>query len=158
MVEIQIGPHRISRTSPECFVIAEVGHNHGGSIETCKQLFQAAKYAGATAVKLQKRDNRSLYTREFYDSVYNSENAYGSTYGAHREALEFDEAQYRDLKQFAEAIGLIFFAVAAWEKATAPYRAPWSVTARESKPRCAASVTRSSIRPRPSSRLNSEWT
>ena len=55
-------------TAADCFVIAEIGHNHGGDVETCKQLFQAAKYAGVSAVKLQKRDNRALYTREFYDS------------------------------------------------------------------------------------------
>lgn len=110
--DFQIGPHRLRRDHPDCFVIAEVGHNHGGSVETCKQIFDAAKLAGATAVKLQKRDNRSLYTRAFYDSLYSSENAFGPTYGTHREALEFDEAQYRDLKQYAESLGLVFFATA----------------------------------------------
>lgn len=110
--DIRIGSHTIGRDRPDCFVIAEVGHNHGGDVEVCKQLFQAAKYAGVSAVKLQKRDNRSLYTREFYDSTYNSENAFGPTYGAHREALEFGESEYRDLKQFAESLDLVFFATA----------------------------------------------
>ena len=73
--QIQIGRHTVGRDSPDCFVIAEIGHNHGGDVEVCKQLFQAAKYAGVSAVKLQKRDNRALYTRQFYDSTYNSENA-----------------------------------------------------------------------------------
>ena len=108
--EIAIGKHILSQDRPECFVIAEVGHNHGGDIETCKQMFQAAAYAGVSAVKLQKRDNRSLYTREFYASAYNSENAFGPTYGAHREALEFGESEYRELKEFAEGLGLVFFA------------------------------------------------
>jgi N-acetylneuraminate synthase/sialic acid synthase len=75
-------------------------------------MFQAAKYAGVSAVKLQKRDNRSLYTKAFYDSAYNSENAYGPTYGTHREALEFGESQYRELKQYAESLDLLFFATA----------------------------------------------
>ena len=110
--EFSIGDHRLSRDAPDCFVIAEVGHNHGGDVAACKQIFQAAKYAGVSAVKLQKRDNRSLYTRDFYDSAYNSENAYGPTYGAHREALEFDAAQYRELKEFAESLDLVFFATA----------------------------------------------
>jgi sialic acid synthase SpsE len=110
--EIRIGRHTLGRDSSDCFVIAEVGHNHGGDVGVCRQLFQAAKNAGVSAVKLQKRDNRALYTRQFYDSSYNSENAFGPTYGAHREALEFGESEYRDLKQYAESLGLVFFATA----------------------------------------------
>jgi sialic acid synthase len=96
----------------ECYVIAEIGHNHQGSVAKCKDLFEAAKWAGANAVKLQKRHNKTLYTEEFYNSPYNSENAFGPTYGEHREALEFDWAQYQLLKAYAEAIGLTFFATA----------------------------------------------
>ena len=41
-------------------------------------------------MKLQKRDNRSLYTRALYDAPYDNENSFGATYGEHREALELD--------------------------------------------------------------------
>lgn len=43
--EIRIGSH-LRRDAPECFVTAEVGQNHGGDVEVCKRIFQAAKYAG----------------------------------------------------------------------------------------------------------------
>ena len=62
----------------ECYVIAEIGHNHRGSIETGKELFDEAKGCGAHAVKLQKRDNRSLYTREFFNKPYENENSFGA--------------------------------------------------------------------------------
>lgn len=94
------------------YVIAEIGHNHQGSVEICKQMFDAAKWAGCNAVKLQKRDNRSLYSEEFFNSPYNSENAFGATYGEHREALEFDAEQYAALQDYAKRIGITFFATA----------------------------------------------
>ena len=111
MRELVIDGTRIADDT-DCFVIAEIGHNHGGDLDTCKALFKAAKEAGANAVKLQKRDNRTLFTREMFDSPYNSENAYGPTYGLHREALEFDREQYQELQGYALSLGLTFFATA----------------------------------------------
>jgi len=96
----------------DAFVIAEVGHNHQGSVEKCEELFQAAKLAGASAVKLQKRDNKTLYTEEFYNKPYENENSFGPTYGAHREALEFGRKEYEHLCKVARDLGICFFATA----------------------------------------------
>jgi sialic acid synthase len=96
----------------DCYVIAEIGHNHQGNVETCKQLFRAAKECGADSVKLQKRDNRSLFTKALYDSPYDNENSYGATYGEHREALEFGRDQYLELQKYAKELGMAFFATA----------------------------------------------
>ena len=95
-----------------CYVIAEIGHNHQGSLDRCKELFRLARECGAQAVKLQKRDNRSLYTREMYDKPYDNENSFGPTYGAHREALELGSDQYRELQRYARELRLTFFATA----------------------------------------------
>ncbi|MGZ6016532.1 MAG: N-acetylneuraminate synthase family protein [Phenylobacterium sp.] len=94
------------------YVIAEIGHNHQGNMDTCKAMFRAAVECGADAVKLQKRDNRALFTAEMYDSTYNSENAYAPTYGTHREALEFSQDQYAELKRYADELGILFFSTA----------------------------------------------
>jgi N-acetylneuraminate synthase/sialic acid synthase len=96
----------------DCYVIAEVGHNHQGSLQKAKDMFLRAHQCGVNAVKLQKRDNRSLFTREIYDAPYNSENSFGPTYGAHREALEFGRAEYVELQRYAAELGLTMFATA----------------------------------------------
>src|SRR5687767_5055155 len=98
--EITIDSFHISDDS-DCYVIAEIGHNHQGELEKAKELFKVAKECGVNAVKLQKRDNRSLFTRAMYKSHYDSENAFGDTYGAHREALEFGREEYVELQQYA---------------------------------------------------------
>jgi N-acetylneuraminate synthase/sialic acid synthase len=108
---LTIGDVRIDDTS-DCFVIAEIGHNHQGSVEQAKRLFAEAKHAGVDAVKLQKRDNRSLFSRDLYDKPYDNENSFGATYGAHREALEFGKAEYEELQAYAAELGVVFFATA----------------------------------------------
>jgi sialic acid synthase len=95
-----------------CYVIAEIGHNHQGDVEQAKRLIDAAKDCGANAVKLQKRSNQTLYTREFYEQPYDNELSFGRTYGEHREALEFDKAQYRELLAYAREAGITLFATA----------------------------------------------
>ena len=96
----------------DCYVIAEIGHNHQGNLETARELFRAAKECGVNAVKLQKRDNRSLYTRAMYNKPYENENSFGATYGEHREFLEFGMSEYKELQRFASELGLTFFATA----------------------------------------------
>jgi N-acetylneuraminate synthase/sialic acid synthase len=94
----------------EVYVIAEIGHNHQGVIETAFELFRQAKLSGANAVKLQKRNNKKLYTKKFYNQIYQNKNSFGETYGLHREFLEFDEIQYKELQSFAKEIQIDFFA------------------------------------------------
>ena len=111
MVSIRIGDRGINDNEP-CFIIAEIGNNHQGDIGTCKEMFKAAKEAGASAVKLQKRDNLGLYTKTIYNKPYDNENSYGETYGEHREFLEFGKEEYLSLKQYAKELDIIFFATA----------------------------------------------
>lgn len=111
-----------------CYVIAEIGHNHQGDVEKCKQLFDAAKDCGANAVKLQKRDNKSLFTRVMYASPYASEHAFGDTYGTHREALEFGREEYQELIAYADEIDITFFST-AFDMASADFLADLNIPA-----------------------------
>ena len=104
-----IGRSVITDASP-AYVVAEIGANHQGDMETAKKMIQAAARAGANAVKFQKRDNQALFTPEAYSAPYESENAFGATYGEHREALEFGRDEYVELMKEAKAEGVEFFA------------------------------------------------
>ena len=108
---LRIGSHEIGDNA-KCYVIAEIGHNHQGSVEKARELFREAKLAGVHAVKLQKRDNRGLYTRAAYSKPYDNENSFGSTYGEHREFLEFGLKEYTELQAYAAELGLDFFSTA----------------------------------------------
>ncbi|WP_136810727.1 N-acetylneuraminate synthase family protein [Desulfosediminicola flagellatus] len=108
---LKIGEHLINDDS-DCYVIAEIGNNHQGSVDVCKEMFVAAKKAGADAVKLQKRDNKTLYTSEAYNKPYENRNSFGATYGEHREFLEFGFQEYIELKKFADEQKIDFFATA----------------------------------------------
>ena len=87
MRSLRIAERVISDESP-CYVIAEVGSNHGGSLDTALRMIRIAAASGADAVKFQCRDNRTLYSEALLNQPYENENSYGKTYGEHREALE----------------------------------------------------------------------
>lgn len=111
MRQLQIDNHLIHDYSPP-FVIAEIGHNHQGNIDSAISLIRAAAAAGASAAKFQKRDNKTLFTPDLYNQAYNSENSFGETYGLHREALEFGSDEYKICIAEARKVGITFFATA----------------------------------------------
>ena len=91
------------------YIVAEIGQNHNGSVELAKQLIDMAVDAGANAVKFQKRDIPSELTREAYNKPYDNPNSFGKTYGEHREFLELNEEQHKELKEYANARGITYF-------------------------------------------------
>jgi len=103
---------KVIQDDSNCYVIAEIGHNHQGKLETAKEMFKIAKECGANAVKLQKRDNRSLFTKAGYTRPYDNPNSYGETYGEHREFLEFGQDEYKELIDYTKEIGVTLFATA----------------------------------------------
>lgn len=109
--QLTINSCTISEDS-DCYVIAEIGHNHQGDLQKAKDLFKVAKECGVDAVKLQKRDNKTLFTKALYDKPYDNENSFGPTYGAHREALEFGREEYVELQKYAHELGVTMFATA----------------------------------------------
>ena len=100
-------------------VIAEIGCNHMGEFEIARELITLAKDCGADIAKFQKRDNKLLLTEEQYNSPHPvEENSYGNTYGEHRDYLEFDQKQHRELKSYCESIG-IEYSTSVWDSNSA---------------------------------------
>lgn len=102
------------------FVIAEAGCNHKGEMEVAKQLiYVAAYYCHADSIKFQKRNNRELLSPEQYNAPHpNPANSYGKTYGEHREYLEFDVDQHKQLKEWCDDAGIVY-ATSVWDMTSA---------------------------------------
>lgn len=100
-------------------VIAEVGCNHKGEMDLARELIRVAADCGADVVKFQKRCNRELLSPAQYDAPHPvPANAYGETYGEHREYLEFDTEQHRELADCCEEHG-IEYSTSVWDMTSA---------------------------------------
>jgi len=100
-------------------VIAEIGCNHKGKIELAKELITVAAHSGVKVVKFQKRNNIELLSEEQYNAPHpNPMHSYGDTYGAHREFLEFNINQHKELKEFSESLGLTY-STSVWDVTSA---------------------------------------
>lgn len=111
MRQLQIGNRSISDADP-CFVIAEIGGNHGGSVSTACDMVRIAAACGADAVKFQCRSNETLYSDTLLNAAYENENSFGKTYGEHRKALELSDATLATCVFEAERSNVLCFSTA----------------------------------------------
>jgi N-acetylneuraminate synthase len=97
-------------------IIAEIGCNHKGDMNIAKEMIMtAASYCKVDVVKFQKRCNKELLSDEEYNTPHpNPANSYGNTYGAHREFLELDLEQHRQLKDWCEEYG-VTYSTSVWD-------------------------------------------
>jgi N-acetylneuraminate synthase len=94
------------------FIIAEIGINHNGSLDICKQLIDVAVSAGADAVKFQKRTLELVYTKELLDSL--RESPWGTTQRDQKEGLELSVDDYQQIDQYCKSQKIEWFA-SAWD-------------------------------------------
>jgi len=101
---------------PAPYVIAEIGCNHGGDLELAKRMISvAARFCEVDAVKFQKRDPATLLTPEQYQAPHpEPRNAFGASYGEHREFLEFDIDQHAELAACAADHGVVY-STSVWD-------------------------------------------
>ena len=93
-------------------IISEIGINHNGNMDLAKELIVKSKLSGCDAVKFQKRDIESVYTKEELDTPRAS--PFGTTTREQKEGIEFSIEQYKELEQFSKEQGLDFI-ISCWD-------------------------------------------
>ena len=94
------------------FFIAEIGINHNGDLKICKKLIDLASSAGCNAVKFQKRDIETVYSKEYLDSF--RESPWGKTQRDQKMGIEFNENEYREIDNYCKEKKREWFA-SAWD-------------------------------------------
>ena len=94
------------------FFIAEIGINHNGDLNITKSLIDNAKKAGFDAVKFQKRDIETVYSKEILDTPRESQ--WGSTTREQKLGLEFDKNDYDEIDSYCKEKDIKWFA-SAWD-------------------------------------------
>lgn len=112
MGSFNVGDTSIGSPENPVFVIAEIGQNHQGNIDTAKKLIAEAKRIGCNSVKFQKSCLKAKFTSKALERQYSGPNSFGTTYGEHKDFLEFSLHEIELLKRYSESLGLYFSASA----------------------------------------------
>ncbi len=106
--KIRIGNRIVGEKQP-CFIIAEAGVNHNGSVEMAKKLIDTAKEAEVDAVKFQTFKTEEIVTKSAKKALYQKETTglEESQYEMLKK-LELKEDDLKELASYAEKRGIIF--------------------------------------------------
>ncbi|MBP5722697.1 MAG: N-acetylneuraminate synthase family protein [Bacteroidales bacterium] len=101
-------------------IIAEIGYNHKGDMDIArKMIYTAATYCNVDGVKFQKRNVKELLSEDEYNAPHPEPyNSYGKTYGEHREFLELDADQHRQLMAWCNEYG-VEYSTSVWDVTSA---------------------------------------
>eukprot|EP00452_MALV-II_sp_L67-6_P000195 gene195-198_t len=97
-------------------IIAEIGINHNGDMDLCKQLIMLAKTAGCDYAKIQKR-NPDVCVPEAQKTKMRDTPWGKMTYLEYKWRMEFTEEQIKELCEYmySKFIGIEFIA-SVWDK------------------------------------------
>ena len=109
--EVRIGNKIVGDGHP-CFIIAEIGINHNGSIELAKKMIDAAVNSGCDAVKFQKRTVDVVYSKE--ELAMPRSSVFGETNGDLKRGLEFGFDEYCEIDDYCRKKRIMWFA-SCWD-------------------------------------------
>ena len=101
-----------------CYIVAEIGINHNGSMENALNLINLAVDSGCDAVKFQKRTVDVVYTTE--ELANPRENPFGPTNGDLKRGLEFGYDEYSRIDRYCKEKGIAWFA-SCWDEASVDF-------------------------------------
>ena len=116
-----------------CFIIAEIGINHNGSINTAKKLIKMAYDNGCDAVKFQKRTVDIVYTKE--ELQKERESIFGTTNGDLKRGLEFSKKEYDEIDKYCKQLGILWFA-SCWDENSVDFIEQYAVCAHKIASAC----------------------
>jgi N-acetylneuraminate synthase len=101
------------------YIIAEIGINHNGDLDTARRLIDVAAMAGCNAVKFQKR-TPELAVPEEYKTV-TRETPWGlMSYLDYRRRMEFGQAEYEAIARYCAERKIQWFA-SCWDEASVDF-------------------------------------
>lgn len=110
-MKVKIGDKLVGENEP-CFIVADIGINHNGSVDTAKQLIDHAAQAGCDAVKFQKRTIHKVYTPS--ELAKPRESPFGRTNGDLKWGLELSFEDYQEIDKYCK--DKILWYASCWDK------------------------------------------
>ena len=117
MVTVKIADKLVGDGQP-CFIIAEIGINHNGSVELAKKMIDIAVTTGCDDVKFQKRTVDVVYTKE--ELAKERKSVFGNTNGDLKRGLEFGVKEYKEIDKYCKKHGIIWFA-SCWDEGSVDF-------------------------------------
>ncbi|MDI9879482.1 N-acetylneuraminate synthase family protein [Flectobacillus longus] len=113
MKSIELNTGKVIGEGAPCYIIAEIGINHNGSIDIAKKLIDEAVNARVDAVKFQKRTPEVCVPRDQWEIMRDT--PWGRmSYIDYKRKTEFGAVEFSIIDQYCKERGMDWF-VSAWD-------------------------------------------
>lgn len=109
---VQIGGRTVGGTAP-CYVIAEAGVNHNGELDLALKLVDAAKAAGADAVKFQTFIAKEIASESAPTAAYQRDGTSARSQLELLEPLELSQQAHEEIQTYCREVGIEMLSTAA---------------------------------------------